>query len=87
MIGSTDKSVHKRKWEVDGRFLYHELLIQSIAVHFKSDARLSIFDDVATATREAFGDVRQDPCRSGILVSVPMVANEEEGDWDSGDMM
>lgn len=47
MISLADKPLHDM--EVDGRLVFHERRLPSIAVLFKSDARLSCFDDAVRA--------------------------------------
>lgn len=59
--------MHERQREVDGRFIYHELRLLSIAARFKSDAPLSGRDDAVTATQEAFGDKCPEPSPGGIV--------------------
>lgn len=48
-----DKRMHDSKPEPEGRFLYHERRLPSTAIRFKSDVRLSSFDDAVMVTWDA----------------------------------
>lgn len=80
MISFAEKRLDKRKREVDCRFVYHERLLWSISVHFKSDIRMSNIGDTITDTQEAFGDEHVVPSRGGVIITVPTAAGDDEGD-------
>lgn len=77
MIGLADNRFHKRSGEVDGRFLYYELRLRLLTVRIRSDVPLCSSADAVMMTREAVGDVLQDPSPGGVVVSVLTVAGDD----------
>lgn len=58
-----------------------------IADRIRADVRLSSIDEAMAANREGLCDEQLVPCLSGIIVSVPPAAGDEENDWDFVDML
>lgn len=48
-IGFAGKRVHEHRQEVDSRFVYHQRLLPSIVVRFKSNVLLSSHNEAVTA--------------------------------------
>lgn len=86
VIGLADNRVKECKLEGDPRFIYHESRLPSIEARFKSDVLLCSLNKVVTATRGAFLDELTDTSHRGVVISVPTVTGDNEGDSNVGIM-
>lgn len=70
--------VHEPKRDLDRQFAYLERWIPAIAVLFKADVLLCSTDEVFLVTQDVWGDKHLDWSPGGVIVSVPIVAGDEE---------
>lgn len=49
---------------------------------FKSDARLRSLDSGVAAVWDVFGNERRWSSPGGVVISVPTVPGDDDGDWD-----
>lgn len=76
------QQVHGHKHESGGQFLYHELLLQEIAVQIKDFIYLCNIDSGVAVTPEVFGEELPDSSPGTVTLSVLPSYGGDEGNFD-----